>query len=75
MPLYEVEHYLPFSEDEKQALAQSITNIHSRIFTTPSIFVNVRFMSAVQSQNQNFVGGKKVSGDFCSSFDAIGETF
>lgn len=58
MPLYEISHSCPFSDDEKDELAKAITYIHSRTFTTPSIFVNVQFIDAkVMSV---YIGGKKV---------------
>ena len=58
MPAYEIEHIDPLSREQKDALAQAITHIHSHLFTTPSMFVNVRFVS-LEGQDY-YVGGKKV---------------
>lgn len=58
MPLYEIEHVTPLSSSQKDALALSVTQIHSHLFTTPSLFVNVRFTDI---RNQDiYIGGKKV---------------
>jgi len=43
MPLYEIEHVCPITPDQQQAIASAIVKIHSEMFTTPSLFVNVRF--------------------------------
>lgn len=59
MPLYEIEHITPLSSSQKDALARSITQIHSHLFTTPSLFVNVRFTDT--ASHDVYVGGKKVS--------------
>ena len=58
MPLYEIEHISPLSRSQKDALAASITQIHSHLFTTPSLFVNVRFTNI--SNQDVYIGGKKV---------------
>ena len=60
MPLYEIEHSLPLSVYQKEILAKRITSIHSRLFTTPSLFVNIRFLDKSGSEHFNFVGGKRV---------------
>lgn len=60
MPLYEIEHYVPLRDNQKDALAKQITNIHSRLFTTPSLFVNIRFLDKGGSGDCVYVGGKKV---------------
>ncbi|KAF6237260.1 hypothetical protein HO173_004729 [Letharia columbiana] len=59
MPLYEIEHITPLSSSQKDALARSITQIHSHLFTTPSLFVNVRFTDT--ASHDVYVGGKKKS--------------
>lgn len=59
MPLYEIEHVIQLSADQKDELAKAITQIHSHLFTTPSLFVNVRFTDT--SQHDVYVGGKKVN--------------
>lgn len=60
MPLYEIEHSLALSVYQKEILAKRITSIHSRLFTTPSLFVNIRFLDKSGSEHFNFVGGKRV---------------
>ncbi|KAK0509862.1 hypothetical protein JMJ35_007256 [Cladonia borealis] len=57
MPLYEISHITPLSPSQKDALAASITQIHSHLFTTPSLFVNVRFTDI--SRQDVYVGGRK----------------
>lgn len=59
MPFYQIEHAIPLSKPQRDALAASITTIHTRKFATPSLFVNVRFTDA--SRDVNYVGGKEVS--------------
>jgi len=58
MPLYEVEHFIGLNGPMKSRLALGITKIHSEIFTTPSLFVNVRFTDV--SSQDTYVGGMKV---------------
>jgi len=44
------------SDSQKDKLAQAITKVHTSRFTTPSLFVNVRFIDV---QNESYyVGGK-----------------
>ena len=59
MPAYEIEHVVPLSSQQKDEIAQSITATHTSLFTTPSLFVNVRFTDA--SKQDVYVGGKKVA--------------
>jgi len=58
MPLYEVEHVIPLTSDQKDLLASAITTIHSQLFTTPSLFVNVRFANVANADT--YIGGKRV---------------
>ncbi|RAH81328.1 hypothetical protein BO86DRAFT_287976, partial [Aspergillus japonicus CBS 114.51] len=59
MPLYEIEHSIPLNKPQRDALAQAITHIHTRQFTTPSLFVNIKFVDA---RNQhNYIAGKERS--------------
>ncbi|KAI1849715.1 hypothetical protein JX266_004664 [Neoarthrinium moseri] len=46
MPLYEVEHIAPLTRSQKDELAAAITDIHSKKFTTPRLFVNIKFTDA-----------------------------
>lgn len=59
MPAYEVEHVVPLSSQQKDGIAQSITATHTSLFTTPSLFVNVRFIDI--ADQDIYVGGKKVA--------------
>ena len=59
MPLYEIEHIIPLTSDAKAAFAVAINEIHTKLFATPSIFVNVRFIDS--TNNDLFIGGRKVS--------------
>ncbi|MCJ1305423.1 hypothetical protein MMC08_008237 [Hypocenomyce scalaris] len=56
MPLYEVEHTIHLSPEQLDKLAEAITRIHTRAFTTPSLFVNIRFTNV--AQQVTYVGGK-----------------
>jgi hypothetical protein len=58
MPLYLISHATPLSSSQRDTLAAEITKIHTSLFTTPSLFVNVRFTPA--DQHVGYVGGKKV---------------
>ncbi|KAL2043152.1 hypothetical protein N7G274_004212 [Stereocaulon virgatum] len=57
MPMYEVEHITPLSISQKHQLAKDITKIHSELFTTPSLFVNVRITDI--SRQDVYIAGKK----------------
>jgi phenylpyruvate tautomerase PptA (4-oxalocrotonate tautomerase family) len=48
MPLYDVEHVIPLSDQQQQDIANVITDLHSNRFKTPKWFVNVRFTDATQ---------------------------
>lgn len=43
MPLYDIEHVIPLSDEQQEALAKAFTSIHCQRFQTPSFFINVRF--------------------------------
>jgi len=58
MPLYLISHAVPLNNTQKDTLATEITKIHTTLFTTPSLFVNVRFTPA--DQHVGYVGGKKM---------------
>jgi hypothetical protein len=58
MPLYLISHAVSLTPSQKDLLAKYITQIHTNLFTTPSLFVNVRF--APSDQHVGYVGGKKV---------------
>jgi len=59
MPLYLISHVTPLSTSQQDTLASPITKLHTELFTTPSLFVNVRFSNALQ--HVGFVGGKRAA--------------
>lgn len=59
MPLYEVEHCIPLSKAERNALAAAFTQVHTRKFCTPSLFVNIRFTDT--SSHNLYIAGEQVS--------------
>ncbi|GAM88568.1 hypothetical protein ANO11243_066020 [Dothideomycetidae sp. 11243] len=59
MPEYEVCHVCPLSESQQEQLAEAITVIHSTTFSTPRLFVNVKFSNI--SQVPLYVAGKRRS--------------
>ncbi|KAI9821842.1 MAG: hypothetical protein M1827_002424 [Pycnora praestabilis] len=56
MPLYDVEYCFNLTRGQKDHLAASITKIHTRMFVTPSLFVNVRFIDC--SDQELYIAGK-----------------
>jgi phenylpyruvate tautomerase PptA (4-oxalocrotonate tautomerase family) len=58
MPLYTVSHHTHLSSSQQDELAASITTIHTTLFTTPFLFVNVRFEHL--DLHSYFVAGKRV---------------
>jgi phenylpyruvate tautomerase PptA (4-oxalocrotonate tautomerase family) len=56
MPFYTVKHHYPLTTSQKDDLAAAITSIHSTIFTTPKLFVNVGFTDI--SSERLYVAGK-----------------
>ncbi len=57
MPFYEIHHHYPLTSSQKSELASAITHIHSTTFSTPKLFVNVRFCHNPTDSGINFVGG------------------
>lgn len=55
MPLYDIEHVTPLTDDQQSRLAQAFTKIHAERFKTPSFFINVRFTDA--SSQKVYRGG------------------
>ena len=43
MPLYDIEHVIPLTDEQQLALANALTEAHATRFGTPSYFINVRF--------------------------------
>jgi phenylpyruvate tautomerase PptA (4-oxalocrotonate tautomerase family) len=59
MPVYTVTTQFTPTSTQRQSLASAITQIHSSLFTTPKLFVNVHFKSSADAVS--FVGGKERS--------------
>lgn len=59
MPRYEIEHYCPLTESQKDELAEAVTRIHATAFSTPRFFVNIRFTDI--AKHDVYVAGKRVS--------------
>lgn len=57
MPYYEVLHATPLTHAQRSSLAEKITYLHTTLFTTPSLFVNVKFTD-ISSGGDYFVAGK-----------------
>ncbi|KAJ3540753.1 hypothetical protein NM208_g4926 [Fusarium decemcellulare] len=58
MPFYQVFHSYPLTQEQRQAIASSITNLHCKAFTTPSFFVHVHFVKEDVSEGAYFLAGK-----------------
>jgi len=65
MPAYEIEHICKLTDDQKDQLAEAITKIHSKQFSTPRLFVNVRITDI--SNQRTYVAGKQVIWSQCPS--------
>lgn len=59
MPWYVVSLRESIGSSQRDEVASAITKVHTNLFTTPSLFVNVRFEDA--SSVHHYVGGKRVS--------------
>ncbi|PSK59251.1 hypothetical protein C1H76_8041 [Elsinoe australis] len=57
MPRYEIEHYCPLTESQKDELAEAVTRIHATAFSTPRFFVNIRFTDI--AKHDVYVAGKR----------------
>lgn len=44
MPLYDIEHVIPLTDEQQASLAKAFTFIHCARFHTPSFFINIRFI-------------------------------
>lgn len=58
MPLYDIEHIIPLTEEQQSSLAIAFTHLHSTRFKTPKFFVNVRYSDV--SAQAVYRGGRKV---------------
>jgi phenylpyruvate tautomerase PptA (4-oxalocrotonate tautomerase family) len=61
MPLFEIQHVVPLTDDQKDALAQAITEIHAIKFTTPRVAVNVKYNDV--SKVLMYIAGKRRQGN------------
>ncbi|KXL45756.1 hypothetical protein M433DRAFT_4337 [Acidomyces richmondensis BFW] len=61
MPLYEVQHIIPLLPSQCDDLAEAITRIHSTKFSTPRLFVNVKYTDV--SEVRMYVAGKQRKGN------------
>jgi len=66
MPNYVVSHKIDLTEDQRLSIAQAITRIHSTMFTTPELFVNVQFRPS--SQTISYTGGKPHTSNSITGF-------
>lgn len=62
MPLYTITHTTPLSGTKKDKLASALTTLHATKFTTPKMFVNVRFVNAEHTHVETYVAGKSMEG-------------
>lgn len=58
MPTYHVNHSSPLTQQQRQSLATSITNLHCQAFNTPVFFVHVYFHPTNPSDGSYFLAGK-----------------
>ncbi|RSM19124.1 hypothetical protein CDV31_002045 [Fusarium ambrosium] len=58
MPFYETHHSYPLSDDERQSIARSITDLHCTAFKTPSFFVHIQFVSRDINDRTYYMAGK-----------------
>lgn len=60
MPYYEVNHATLLTASQKFDLANAITQLHSTRFSTPRMFVNVRFtdISSLKETGDFYIGGR-----------------
>ncbi|PYI05170.1 hypothetical protein BO78DRAFT_151944 [Aspergillus sclerotiicarbonarius CBS 121057] len=58
MPPYKVYHSYPMTDEQRQALATSITDLHCETFTTPSFFVHIRFIPHDARDGNYFMAGR-----------------
>lgn len=64
MPLYEIQHICPLTPQQQDDLAAAITTIHSTKFTTPRMFVNVKFVDhTLPNAPITYVAGKRRTGN------------
>ncbi|KAL1962657.1 hypothetical protein VTN77DRAFT_9291 [Rasamsonia byssochlamydoides] len=77
MPLYEFEHAIQLSAQQKQALARAITDYHATTFNAPRFIVNCRFIDVSHGPlSDTYVGGnpRKINRLFLSLRSGTGRT-
>ena len=57
MPWYDVEHAVPLTSIQCDALAEKITCLHTRTFMVPALLVNVQFRDS--SNDNTYIAGKR----------------
>ena len=57
MPWYDVEHAIPLTSIQCDALAEKITYLHTRTFMVPALLVNIQFRDS--SKDNTYVAGKR----------------
>lgn len=62
MPLYTITHTTPLSTTKKDKLATLLTTLHATKFTTPKLFVNIRFVNAEHNRVETYVAGNPMQG-------------
>ncbi|KAI8942280.1 hypothetical protein NX059_000359 [Plenodomus lindquistii] len=68
MPHYSIHHSTPLTPSQTAALARKITNLHTTLFSAPSIFVNITFHPTTPSTQTTFVGGRQVRTNYINGF-------
>ena len=58
MPLYQVYHSYPLTQQQRQSFAAAITTLHCDAFNTPAFFVHVRFFANDATNGTYFTAGK-----------------
>ncbi|OHF04237.1 hypothetical protein CORC01_00576 [Colletotrichum orchidophilum] len=60
MPFYQVHHTYPLTQQQRQSIALSITNLHCSAFATPAFFVHVSFIKQESKSDDGtyFMAGK-----------------
>jgi len=60
MPLYEVNHATNLTASQKADLANALTQLHSTRFSTPRLFVNVKFtdISSLKETGDFYIAGR-----------------
>jgi len=60
MPFYEIQHHIPIGPQQREQLAKAFTNLHATTFSTPSLFVNIRFINLDFNGDEDyFYGGER----------------